>query len=317
MSAANSLVLVCVLAATASAQTPQAAAVAKFDEGRAALKAGKYEQACAAFETSQKLDPQNGTLFNLAECSEHLGKLATAWLAYRELSQKDTLDGRKKEAGKRAKALGPRLPKLLLKVESAPAGMTVTINDKDSTQLVGIESPVDLGEYSIKATAPGYEPFETTENVTKEGKTVTIEIELDDKEPEGMPKKPKKPKKKSTTSEEPVSHRKRNGTLVAIAGGGVMTVGLVFGFKAKGSWDDAKAVCPDGQCPGPIEKMVGDTLVADARSKATTSTVLFLGGAAITGIGVYLAVTAKSPRSTTALIAPTAGGAELVLSGRF
>jgi hypothetical protein len=316
VSVANSLVIVCVLAATASAQTPQAAAVAKFDEGRAALKAGKYEEACAAFETSQKLDPQNGTLFNLAECSERLGKLATAWLAYRDLAQKDTLDGRKKESAKRAKALGARLPKLLIKVESPPAGMTVTINDKDSTQLVGIESPVDLGDYSIKATAPGYEPFESTESVTKEGKTVTVEIELDEKEVDGVPKKPKKAKKR-TTPEEPVSHRKRNGVITAVAGGSVMAVGLVFGFQAKGSWDDARSICPDGACPGPLEKMAGDVLVDEARSKATTSTVLFLGGAAIMTAGIYFAATAKSPRSTTALIAPMSGGAELVLSGRF
>src|SRR4051812_47371971 len=82
----SSAVLACLLfAVPAHAQSPQAAAVVQFDKGRAALKANKFEEACKAFGESQKLDPANGTLFNLAECSEHIGKLATAWLAYREL----------------------------------------------------------------------------------------------------------------------------------------------------------------------------------------------------------------------------------------
>ena len=59
-----------------------ATATALFDRGRELLKQHSYQEACAAFENSQQLDPQFGTLYNLAECSTQLGKLATAWLAY-------------------------------------------------------------------------------------------------------------------------------------------------------------------------------------------------------------------------------------------
>ena len=125
-----------VLACTASAfaQNPEAAATAEFDRGRALMKQHKYKEACAAFEHSQKLDPQNGTLFNLADCNSHVGKIATAWLAYRDLGTSDTNPGRRGEAVRRAAELEKRLPKLLVLVGSAPPGLAVTINGKPAIE---------------------------------------------------------------------------------------------------------------------------------------------------------------------------------------
>lgn len=317
MRAASSVVLVCVLAwsAIATAQNSKAAATIQFDKGRALLKQGKYQEACTAFEASQKLDPANGTLFNIAECSEKLGKLSTAWLAYRELGQNDTNTDRKAEAGRRAKKLVPRLPKLLVRIDDAPAGLQVQINDNDSTALLGIESPVDLGDYTIRATAPGYEDFETSVTVKTEGKTVKVKLELEEKQSVAAPK-PKK-KQPATEPSAPVSHRTRNGVLVGVAGGVALVAGGVFGLRASSKWSDAEALCPDSACATPEDKRAGDELVDAARSDAKTSTLLVLGGAAIVGVGVYLVVTKKPARSTSAMIAPTQGGGAFVLSGRF
>ncbi len=320
MKSVSSFVIACVLAwsATATAQSSKAAATIQFDTGRALLKQGKYEEACTAFEASQKLDPANGTLFNIAECSEHLGKLSTAWLAYRELGQSDTDAGRKLEAGRRAKLLLRRLPKLLVRIDDAPSGLVVEINDTDRTALLGIESPVDLGEYAIHATAPGYKPFDTTAAVTTEGKTVKVTIELEEKQDVANPR-PQKKKKKKTLVEPSVevSHRARNGVLVGIAGGVVLVTGGVFGLQARSKWSDAEVLCPDKMCSSSADKQLGDGLVDSARSDATKSTVLVLGGAAIVGVGIYLVVTKKPARSTTAMIAPARGGGAVVLGGRF
>ena len=309
MRAASSVVLVCVMAwsAIATAQNSKAAATIQFDKGRALLKQGKYREACTAFEASQKLDPANGTLFNIAECSEKLGKLSTAWLAYRELDQNDTNAARKAEAGRRAKKLLPRLPKLLVRIDDAPAGLQLQINDNDSTALLGIESPVDLGDYTIRATAPGYEAFETSV-------TVKVKLELEETRDVAAPK----PKNKEPSGPNaPVSHRTRNGVLVGVAGGVVLVAGGVFGLRASSKWSDAEALCPDSACTSPADKQAGDALVEAARSDATKSTLLVIGGAAIVGVGVYLVVTKKPARSTSAMIAPTQGGGALVLSGRF
>jgi tetratricopeptide (TPR) repeat protein len=314
--AAFSVLIALAVAAPANAQSNAAAATIKFDQGRSLMKQSKFKEACAAFAKSQELDPQFGTQFNLAECQTHIGKLATAWLAYRDLGQRDTNAGRKQEANRRAKDLDKRLPKLLVKVAAPPQGLAVTIDEKDATALVGVESPVDLGDYEIRATAPGYAAFEETASVTAEGKTVTVTIELEEAT---APKKPKKVKKPvEETRDEPriePSHRRRNGIVVGIAGGGLIVTGGVFGLRAQSSWDKAQQICPDRDCANAMDKARGDSLVDRARLSATFATAFVLGGAALTAGGIYLVLTAKSADTTTARIVPTANGAAVV--GRF
>src|SRR5262245_52850537 len=61
-----------------------ATAEALFRQGRQAMEAKSYAQACPKFAESQKLDPAAGTLMNLATCEEKLGKLASAWQHWKE-----------------------------------------------------------------------------------------------------------------------------------------------------------------------------------------------------------------------------------------
>jgi len=89
-----------------AASQASTAAGALFDKGRQYLTAGKYAEACAAFEHSQQLDPQLGTLFNLATCNAHLGKLATAWGEFHDIAQRDTNKTRRAAAALAAMAGG-------------------------------------------------------------------------------------------------------------------------------------------------------------------------------------------------------------------
>src|SRR5256885_15012907 len=73
------------LAAPAAAQSRDAAtAEALFRQGRQAIENKNYQEACAKFSESQKLDPAAGTLMNLATCEEKVGKLASAWQHWKE-----------------------------------------------------------------------------------------------------------------------------------------------------------------------------------------------------------------------------------------
>ena len=78
--ACRSMLALLVCAGVASAQDNTKAADAAFKQGRELYKQNKYAEACEQFEKSQALDPANGTLFNIAQCSEKIGKLALAVL---------------------------------------------------------------------------------------------------------------------------------------------------------------------------------------------------------------------------------------------
>src|SRR5688572_7702878 len=89
-----------------------AAAQALFEQAKALVAQGKVEQACPKFEESQRLDPGVGTQFNLADCYERTGRLASAYTTFmdvaaatRQLGQVD----REVVARERASAIKPRL----------------------------------------------------------------------------------------------------------------------------------------------------------------------------------------------------------------
>src|SRR5439155_2189897 len=93
---------------------------ALFRAGRAAADKGDFATACPKFEESNHLDPALGTVFNLADCDEHIGKIASAWQLFREVAQRlPGGDDRIGIANGRASALEPRLPKLILKTKAA------------------------------------------------------------------------------------------------------------------------------------------------------------------------------------------------------
>src|SRR5262245_41635528 len=123
------------LAAMAHAQNPTADAA--FKRGHALMKAGKYREACEALEEAQRLDPQLSTLFELGGCNEKIGKIASAWLDYREIASRDTDKRRRKKAADLVSKLAPRVPKLLIQVDHDLPGLAVTLSARDITEQVG------------------------------------------------------------------------------------------------------------------------------------------------------------------------------------
>ncbi len=85
------LVVACAASARADGDPPPPAE-ALFREGREAMKRGDYAVACPKFEESQKLDPANGTLLNLALCEEALGHPERARELLRDVLAASDLD---------------------------------------------------------------------------------------------------------------------------------------------------------------------------------------------------------------------------------
>ena len=83
------LLLVSALLASTPARAQDArdpaAAEALFREGRTAAQKKDFTTACAKFRESNRLDPAVGTVFNIADCEERLGRLATSWTLFQEV----------------------------------------------------------------------------------------------------------------------------------------------------------------------------------------------------------------------------------------
>jgi len=326
--------VVSVVAGHADAQSPSpsgnssALAEQLFNQARDFAKANQWAEACPKFEASLRYDPVLGTRLNLATCYEHIGKLASAWGLYREsleLARKAGDMKRADYAQKQATALESRLPKLAISAPSnPPAGFIVKRDDTTvDAGALGVALYVDPGTHKVTASAPGFEAFTVTVTLV-EGKTETLAI------PALAAKPVTAPVADSTSAAqradtEPAAPRSKTRTYAAIGVGaaGVVAVGvgLVFGAKASSTYNDAKARCgADLVCSNPADLDKAQDLMRDARSRATLSTVLVVGGGAAIAAGAVLFLTAPRARErATARIMPVThdGGAGLALTGTF
>ena len=155
---------------------------ALFDEGRQLMADGKYEKACQKFAASQKVRPGIGTLYNLADCNEKLGKTATAYELFMEVAERTKAalqTDREAKARERMSALEPRLMKLRLSVPSTGKVKAITLDG----EVVAAENynkaiALDPGEHTVTAVTANDdgEPYEEVIELDEEGKTITVAI---------------------------------------------------------------------------------------------------------------------------------------------
>jgi len=166
----------------AVAQPASVQAQALFDSGRKLMAAGKFADACTAFESSQQLDPAVSTLLNLADCREQNRQLATAWGVFLDANRmaRNTNNERfAKVANNHARALEPRLSRLAI---SVPASHQVPgLEILRGSELVNPAAwnnplPIDGGTYTITARAPGRATWKTVKTIKFESDNVTVEI---------------------------------------------------------------------------------------------------------------------------------------------
>lgn len=170
------LLVLALVMASPKAYAQRAEADAAFERGRTLMQSGDYEGACDAFETSLRLDPTIGTVYNLGLCHDKLGKLASAYTEFKQVAERDSNKARATDAAKRAAALEPRLTRFRLKISEPTAGLVVERDGVDITAFADQVVPVDPRRYTFTATAPGLEPYTAVVDLTREGETVDVKI---------------------------------------------------------------------------------------------------------------------------------------------
>lgn len=320
--------LLSLVAMTSSAfAEDKVAAESAFRAAKELEKAGKLAEACPLYEASYRADPQLGALLNLANCHEQTGRVATAWVEYRDALELATRrgDSRVDYSKKRLAALEPRLSKLRIE---APAGVTVERNGTDVTALVRQDLVVDPGTYRVRATAPGKVAWETSIAVQQEGQTTRIVIpELVTAAADAPPPRPAPvvvipspvvtPQPATRVAAPPTSHRRTFAFAVGSAGLATTAVGLGFGLDARGKWRssrdpsscDAQNVCNER----------GTAQIANARSSAAIATWAVSAGAAMLVTAGVIWWTAPSKREQRVSFVPSIDphGASVSAFARF
>lgn len=281
------------------------AAESLFNEGRTLLEEGRLDEACEHFARSQQLDPAVGTLKNLGDCYERMGRLATAWSTFRQteslaVARQD--DRRAALAREAAARIEPRVPRLRLTLEGDTPGLSVTRNGTPVSGVFDIPIPVDPGEYTIVAAAPDHKTWRRIVTLG-EGAKETLRI----------PRLSKALSVDDARSERPGRAQRDVALGLEIGGGAFLAAGLVFGGMAIAKWSSVTDTCPGARCPTDAltASLSGD--VSTARTFATLGTIGVAAGAAALATGIVLHVTSPKRRLSIGPASP-GGGIGLVTS---
>ncbi len=268
--------LLAAMPAVAQGHDP-ATAEALFAQGREAMKQGDFETARAKLLESQALDPAPGTVLNLAECEEKVGKLAQAWQHWRQtLELLPPGDSRTEYVRGRLKAIEPTVPQLVLRLPPhPPAGIRVRRGDVEVGEAsLGSPLPVDPGPTEVVVTAPGFEPGRYhLELHERELRELSVNV--------------------GPTVPLPPAAEANPWRTTGWVAGGVGLAGLGLGAVTGGLAIDRNNALNDLCTPGPGRVCHGDwSSVANAgRTYATISTASFIAGAVLLGAGASLALT--------------------------
>jgi len=308
---------------TAHAQSAEAEVL--FRDGRALIKKGKIAVGCDKLAASERLESSVGTLLNLGDCREKLGKLASAWAAFRKAEAMAKRSGgddkRQGEAGRRAAQLEPRLATLVIEVPSRVDGLVVR---RDGEQVDdaswGTPLPVDPGSYAIVAEAPGHLAWHDTVTVAPGAKRQVVAVPALERAPVAAAPEAGAvwPPPTAPVVARPIHERgtwsatRKVSVAVALVGAGALGTGAYFGVHARTLQDRADQRCPQSSCDDPEGLRLND----QAQTSATRANILYIAGGAVLATAVVMWFVG-APGET--VIAPTAGHGQygVALAGSF
>ena len=308
------------------AQTPDEQAEGLFREGREAIDRGDFATGCAKFAASLKLTQHPGPLLNLASCEEHQGHLLSALTHWTEaIALLPRTDERIESSRQRAEALSRRIPRLTVTLApDPPTGTKVTLDGATlSPAALGLPQPIDLGEHTLVASAPGHFDTKSTLSLAEnERREVTITPGLAEAPTPAVVKPPVADTPPPPPIMPPPARGGARTAGFVVGGVGVVSlaVGAITGAMTIGKKNAVEAACgaPTGPCaadPGAIK-----SLESSGKALSTVSTITFLAGAVGVGAGVTLVLLggpARAPKAATLTPLLTPGGGGLTLGGTF
>jgi len=293
-----------------------------YDRGKGQIEQGQIAAACDSFAESQRLDPGTGTLLNLAACHETQGKLASAWVEFREAlaaARREKRPDRVRYAQDHLNAIEPRLAYVTIAVAESTEGQApvLTLDGRALGPAVwGIAIPVDAGWHEAVATFGPDRTWRATVNV-RDGQRRTLQVPArtavsatsiaDRPEPAVVPPLPVAPA--ATPSGEaaaasPGGSSRRVAALIFGAAGLVAVgVGSYYAWSASDLWSQRNRECPMEKCTA-----AGVSFGGRADSAATVATWTIGGGLAALGVTALLLFWPRAGSGREGASRPAAAG---------
>jgi hypothetical protein len=266
-----------------------AAAEELFRQGRAASQNKDFSTACAKFRESNRLDPAIGTVFNIADCEEKLGRLATSWTLFQEVVQRlPSDDERRPIAVQRARSLEARVPTLTIHL--LPSDRTDVVVRRDGIALgtasLDTPLPVDPGEHTVVVEAPGTQSALFVSKVgTAEHASLEVRV--------GTISTASQPTREAAPAAPDAAHSSHTAAYVVASVGvaGVLT-GIVAGLVVL-----SKKSTVDAECTGKVCSPAGLEAANSGKTFGVVTTVALVAGALGLGTASYLFLSAPAPEN--------------------
>jgi hypothetical protein len=325
------------VAAVATSVIVPATARADADPGAADLKtardlftdavkdedAGRWSDALDKLHRVAGIKLTPGIRYHLALCEEHLGHLVTALDGFttaqaeaRSAGARDVL----RLVGKHLDDLGPRVPRLTVRVLPTDATATVKLDGNPlPTSSVGTPIPVDPGTHQLEASAAPRSPAVAT--VTLQERDVTsIDLKLGEVPAAAPPATPAPtatpvspppaaaapPEASAPPPAESPGSSGRTGALVATGGAVVLAAGGVLAFVLAGN----AVTTGEQQCA--VQRGPCDAEKNTVRAWDFTAAGAWIGAAAVGTLAVLLWTRPQSSSSEPAharlFVGPTSAG---------
>lgn len=307
---------------SSTALAQNAAAEALFTDAERLFAEGKFAEACAAYQASNRIESRAGTLINLGLCREKNNQLASAWSAFKDALNRVKDPKKRVIAEERIAAIEPRLSYLTISVpdESRIDGLAVTRDGNPVDAAIWNRAlPVDGGTIVIAGKAPGHEAWSTTVEVPNELGKISVDVPRFKElaklvTPPVAPAVVEPEPTVSVRAEKPSLFTGKRKLAIGLGGFGVLAFagGVVFGTQANGFEDDAFALCPMPSMPCDDGDRAND-LISRGKTRALLANLSFgVGGAAIVGGVVlwFLGAPADSRESRVSIV-PAANGLDV------
>jgi hypothetical protein len=308
-------------AAPALAQQAQPAAPAhaqaeeQFRQGREAQNKGDFQRALDLFRASEALEPGRGKLINMAICEEKLGLPGSALRHLDEvLPQLPPGDERLPIVQKRLAQLRTRAP--MLRLDLAPGTPDRARVELDGAAVpaaqLAAEIPVDPGKHTVTLTAEGRAAaHQDVELKEQEHRTLRLEAGASLGAP-AAGQGPLASEAPAPDAPEPGARRRTVGLATGGIGVAMLVIGAGTGIASLVDHGAAVSGCPTHL--GCSQSVLDDA--SRGKALAVASTVTFITGAALVGVGAYLVLSGgpAQPKAAVGLVG-LPGGARL--EGRF